>query len=148
MPRRAMTLEEFAERLNELAELKSESTAIGVTDAEAAAYALVLEYGSIAGQRPWPHPGERTVAAVNPETGSVVVVSARAPQGFIRVRASQFLNELRHELAEPVDWLDPQALGQHLGRAGQAATTAALEQIRSALPRDSGRLARSLEIVD
>jgi hypothetical protein len=146
MPAQSLTLDEFSERLRELAALKPRGMAISVNDAAAAAYARVLEYGSIAGQKPWPHPGKHTVTAVDPSSGAEVVVSAQAPQGFIRVQAPQFLSQLRNEITAPVNWLDADALGQRLDQAVKSAATAALEQIRSAAPRDSGRLARSLEI--
>jgi len=148
MPAPRLSLDELGARFDEVASLVNRTAAIGATDAQAAAYARVLEYGSIAGQRPWPHPGERTVAAVNPETGAQVVVSARAPQGFIRVRAPEFLNRLREMIAGPANWLDAQKLDQHFAAALQSASRQALEEMRSAVPRESGQLAQSLTIVN
>jgi hypothetical protein len=148
MPVPALSLDELAVRFDKIASLVDRTAAIGVEDAQAAAYARVLEYGSVAGQRPWPHPGEHTVAAVNPETGAQVIVSAMAPQGFIRVRAPEFLNQLREIIAGPTNWLDAQKLAQHFDAALQTASGQALEEMRSAVPRESGRLAQSLTIVN
>ncbi|MBI3484645.1 MAG: hypothetical protein HY012_05775, partial [Acidobacteria bacterium] len=122
-----ISLDELGARFEKIASVAERTTAIGVADAQAGAYARVIEYGSIAGQRPWPHPGEGTVAAVNPETGAQVVVSAQAPQGFIRVRAPEFLNQLREAVAGPADWLDAQELDQHFASALQSAAAHALE---------------------
>jgi hypothetical protein len=148
MPVPTFSLDELGARFDEIASLVDRTAAIGVADAQAAAYARVLEYGSIAGQRPWPRPGEHTVTAVDSETGEKVVVSARAPQGFIRARAPEFLNLLREMIADPANWLDAQKLDQHFAAALQSASEYALEEMRSAVPRESGQLARSLTIVN
>lgn len=148
MPVPTLSLDELGARFDEIASLVNRTAAIGVTDTQAAAYARVLEYGSITGQRPWPHAGERTVAAVDPDTGAQVVVSAQAPQGFIRVRAPEFLNRLREMVAGPANWLDAQKLDQHFATALHSASKQALEEMRSTVPRESGQLARSLTIVN
>lgn len=142
-----ISLDELGDRFEAIASVTNRTASIGVTNAKAAAYARVLEYGSIAGQRPWPNPGERTVAVVNPETGARVVVSARAPQGFIRVRAPEFLNQLREAIAGPANWMDAQELDQHFATALQSASAHTLEKMRAAVPRESGQFAQSLIIV-
>lgn len=101
MPARELTLEELGQRLEALAQLASKRAGVGVADPEAAGYARVLEFGSLAGRLPWSKPGPRTVLAIDPETGAQVVVSAQAPQGFIRVRAPEFLEALRLRLTTP-----------------------------------------------
>ena len=143
----AMTIDELAERLEALSLVASKSVAIVVSNPDAARYARVLEYGSIAGQQPWPHPGPRTVLAVDPETGAQVVVSAQAPQGFIRVRAPQFLDGLLREAGQPLDWLDAAAVETQLADAVRRAAQSALDELRGAAPRDSGKLAQSLAIL-
>jgi hypothetical protein len=148
MPVPTLSLDELGARFDRIASLADRSAAIGVADTQIAAYARVLEYGSIAGQRPWPHPGERTVAAVDPESGAQVVVSALAPQGFIRVRAPEFLNQLREAIAGQSDWLDAKKLDRNFSSAVQSAAAHALEEMRAAVPRESGRLAQSLTIVN
>jgi hypothetical protein len=148
MPVPKLSLDELGARFEKIASLVDCTAAIGVADAQAAAYARVLEYGSIAGQRPWPHPGEITVAAVDPETGEAVVVSTQAPQGFIRVRAPEFLDRLRESIAGQADWLDAKKLDRNFSSAVQSAAAHALEEMRAAVPRKSGRLAQSLTIVD
>ena len=148
MPARTISLDELSDRFGQLVSVGDRSVGIGIADASVAAYARVLEYGSIAGQRPWAHPGERTVAAVNPETGAQVVVSAQAPQGFIRVRVPEFLNQLREQIANQSDWLNAGELDRNLGLAIQSVAAQAQEDLRAVLPRDSGRLAQSLTIVN
>ena len=146
MPARTITLDELGERFDQLSFVAGRSSGVGVVDAQAAAYARVLEYGSVAGERPWPHPGERTVAAVDPETGAQVVVSTQAPQGFIRMRAPEFMDQLRNAIAAPTDWLDAESLSGHFAAAVQSISARALEEMRAAVPRDTGRLAQSLTI--
>ena len=148
MPAQKLSLYELGARFDQIASLVHRTAAVGVTDDQAATYARVLEYGSVAGQRPWPHPGELTVAAVDPRTGTQVVVSARAPQGFIRVRVPEFLNQLREAIAGHADWLDAKKLDRNFSSAVQSAAAHALEVMRGAVPRESGRLAQSLTIVN
>lgn len=148
MPAPRLSLDELGARFEKIASVAGRSAGIGVTDAQAAAYARVLEYGSITGQRPWPQPGERTVAAVDPDTGAQVVVSAQAPQGFIRVRAPEFLNQLREQISGQADWLDAKKLDKHFAAAVQSSAASALEEMRAAVPRESGHLAQSLTIVN
>ena len=147
MPARELTLEELGQQLEALAQLAPKRAGVGVADPEAARYVRVLEYGSIAGQPPWPKPGPRTVLAIDPETGAQVVVSAQAPQGFIRVRMPEFLEALRSRLAAPVDWLDIAAVDDYLTTGVRDAAADALELLRAAVPRDSGRTAESLTLV-
>ncbi len=148
MPARTISLEKLGDRFDQLSSVGDRSASIGIADAQAAAYARALEYGSITGQRPWPHPGEHTVAAVDPETGAQVVVSAKAPQGFIRVRAPEFLQQLRESIAGQADWLDAQKLDKHFASALQSTAALALEEVRATVPRESGKLAQSLTIVN
>ncbi|MGH9817984.1 MAG: hypothetical protein ACRD6I_18110 [Candidatus Acidiferrales bacterium] len=147
MPKRAITFDELAARFAALASVPGAKAALGVEDQEVAAYARVLEYGSVAGQPPWPRPGTRTTLAVDPESGARVVVSLQAPQGFIRAQAPAFPAVIASALAAPADWLDADAVQSHLERALRDATQAALERIRAAAPRDSGRLAESLQVL-
>jgi len=148
MPSRTISLDELSDRFEQLSSVRDRSAGIGVADASVAAYARVLEYGSIAGQRPWPHPGEATVAAIDPDTGAQVVVSAKAPNGFIRVQAPEFLNQLREAISGQANWLNVGELDRNFGLAVHSVAEQALEKMRAALPRDSGRLAQSLTIVN
>ena len=147
MPTGELTLEELGKRLEALAQLAPKRAGIGVADSEVGRYVRVLEFGSIAGQPPWPRPGPRTVLAIDPETGAQVVVSAQAPQGFIRVRIPEFLEALRLRLAAPTDWLDTAAVDDYLTTSVQEAAAVALESLRAAVPRDSGQTAESLTLV-
>jgi hypothetical protein len=143
-----LSLEQFAERLDALAEISSVEIFIAVADAKAARYARALEFGSVSGEKPWPAPGPRTVTAVNPDTGEQVVVSAQAPQGFVRVRAAEFRSALVDEMLRAADWLDAAALNAHLADALRRSAAAALDELRRAAPRNSGRFAASLALVE
>jgi len=148
MARRTLTLSELPALLDAMGQVTARYVSIGVTDPAVARYARVLEYGSIAGQKPWPQPGEKTVLAQNPDTGAAVVVTAQAPQGYIRVNAPAFLRELNNRIADPADWLDPGETADHLERATAAATAAALNRLRQLIPQESGRLRESLRVFD
>lgn len=147
MPRAEFTLGSLAERFAALEFVRPAAMGIATADAQAAAIARVLEFGSIAGRRPWPRPGPRTVLAVDPETGASVVVAAQAPGGFIRIHARAAVEELARELAAPAGWLDGDDIESHLSASVARAADAMLARIRAAVPRDSGRLAASLSVV-
>lgn len=143
MPEKTLTLEELQQRLESLAGVAGAQAAVGIRDSEVAAYARALEFGSIAGQPPWPAPGPRTTLAVDPETGAQVVLSTQAPQGFV----PQFPAVIANELSGAVNWLDSAAVQSHIARAVQRSAQDVLQRLRDAAPRDSGRLAESLEVL-
>lgn len=142
-----LTLAEFFEQLGRLADVAAKHVAIGTRDSEAAIILRVLEFGSVAGQRPWPRPGPRTVRAIDPETGAAVVASAQAPQGFIRVRAAQFLDTLRGELTLPIDWLSAEDVQRNVERAGTIAAQKALVELHGAVPKAWAKFAQSLSLL-
>jgi hypothetical protein len=144
MARLKITLSELLGRFERLRETEGASAYIGMRDPEAGVVARVLEFGSVAGQKPWPRPAARTVTAVNPDTGATVVVSAQAPQGYIRVRAPQMAALLREHLPAPLDWLDAAAVEEQIRSAVRLTALAALEELRGAVPADSGDLRDSL----
>jgi hypothetical protein len=146
MPDTPLTLDEFETVLDELTGLAGASAVVGTKDEEAGRILRVLEYGSVAGEKPWPAPGPRTTLAVHPETGDEVVVSAQAPQGFVRVQVPAMASVLRAALARPGDWLKATAAQQQIEEAVTEAAETALAGLRATVPRDSGRLAASLEI--
>ncbi len=141
-----MELKELQNRMEEMAAVAPAQAAIGTNSEKTGQILRALEFGSVEGQRPWPHPGAKTVLAVNPETGQQVVVSAQAPQGFIRVRAAEFADSLLRELARPAPWLDTSGTQAHLERAVKAAAESALAAIQNSAPRDSGKLVKSLVV--
>ena len=148
MARRTLTLSELPALLDAMGQVTVQAVSIGVADPAVARYARVIEYGSIAGQKPWPQPGAKTVLAQDPETGAAIVVSAQAPHGYIRVSASAFLRELNNRIAGPADWLDPEETTSHLAGATAAAAKAVLDRLRQLIPQGSGRLRDSLQVLD
>jgi len=148
MAGRTLTLSELPALLDAMGQVTGRYVSIGVTDPAVARYARVLEYGSIAGQKPWPQPGAETVLAQNPQTGTTVVVSAQAPLGFIRVSVPALLRDLNNHIASPTDWLDPEKATNHLVLATLAAAKAALDRLRQLIPQGSGKLRESLQVLD
>lgn len=142
-----MTLEQLQNLLAQMSRVVGAGAGISVRDAQTARVARVLEFGSVAGHAPWPHPGKRTVLAIDPETGTQVVVSAQAPQGFIRAQAAGFLDNLRAGLSQPANWLDAADAQERLDQAMRTAAEGAVARMRAAAPRDSGRFAESLQVV-
>lgn len=147
MPAYRFTLGELHQRFESMASLAAARATIGIRDPEVAAYARALEYGSLAGQRPWPSPGPRTTLAIDPETGAHVVVSAQAPQGFVRVQAPAFADVVVHELTVPADWLNAGAAQSHIAGALRRAAQDVLQRLQEAVP-NSGRLAENLQVLD
>lgn len=141
-------LQEFDDLLARLEKTEGARAAIGVRDPAIAAYARVLEFGSLLGAKPWPNAGPRTTSAVDPETGTAMVVSAQAPAGFIRIHAAEMREAVASELGGVAGWLDPEELSGRIASALRAATTSAVAILRSAVPRDSGELARAIEKLD
>lgn len=148
MPTRGLTLAELYARLEGLSDVSGSHFAIGVQDPAVARYARALEYGSVVGRPPWPRPGPRTTLAVDPESGATIVVSAQAPQGFIRGQAPAFPALAADALAAAVDWLDRDAVQAHIARTTRQAAEATLARMQAAVPRDSGKLAASLTILN
>jgi hypothetical protein len=147
MPGKTLTLEQLQQRLAALVNVADAEAAIGVRDFDVATYARVLEYGSVAGRPPWATPGPRTTLAVDPHTGAQVVVSTQAPQGFIRLQAPQFPAVIAEEMRASLDWLDSAVVQSHIAEAARRSAQEALQRLRAAAPRQSGRLAESLEVL-
>jgi hypothetical protein len=143
-----LSFDQLADQFEALAAIPAPpAAAIGVDDADAARYVRALEFGSVAGERPWPRPGPRTTLAVNPQTGEQVVVSAQAPQGFIRPSLTQFIEAMVREIVRPVNWLNAGEIEAHLADALRRSAESALATLKQSAPRDSGRLADSLRVV-
>ena len=117
MPDRLITFDELDERLQAFAKANNAHIEVGVRDPEVGRYARVLEYGSVAGQPPWPRPGARTTLAIDPESGTRVVVSLQAPQGFIRAQAPRIASLVQEELSASADWLNVDMVNAHIARA-------------------------------
>ncbi len=139
-----LSIEDLARQLRDAATVQSRSAVIGAADAESGIIARVLEFGSIAGEPPWPRPGPRTTLALDPDTGAQVVVSLRLPHGVIRLQRPQMLQVLLDSLRGSAGWLDAQRiepdLDRNLGRAGEEIAA----QLRGALAGISGRVAGSI----
>lgn len=141
-----LDLESLADALDALATVSSVEAAVGVGDPDAARYVRILEYGSISGRQPWPHPGARTVLAVNPETGQTIVASAQAPQGFIRTNLPAMARALLTEMEDLVFDFRAESLQQSLEASVRNAASDAAELLRAAVPKDTGAVAQHLQV--
>jgi len=148
MAKRMLTLGELPELLGAMENVIGKTASIGIADPELARIARVLEYGSIAGQKPWLRPGEKTVLAQDPITGTTVVVSAQAPRGFIRVTAPAILRDLKNRIAGIGNWLDPEGTNQRSEATVAEAAKIGLDHIRQLIPQESGQLRDSLQVLD
>ncbi len=141
-----MTLEELQGRFDRMANLKRAAVSIEATNADTGKVIRVLEFGSVSGQSPWPHPGPKTVLAVNPDTGAQIVVSAKMPTGFVRMQAKSFVSQLKNTLAGGNDWLDATTTNEHLDRALEAAGNSTLAALRHLLSQTSSRIRDALRV--
>lgn len=147
MPAQALTLSDLGKRFEELAGAVPSAVSIGVTDPEVSRYARAIEFGSLLGERPWPHPGPRTTLAVDSESGAQVVVSAEVPHGFIRVQAPSFVEALRYGMSGPANWFSVSEVNARISASVRQAGELALERLRAALPDRFTRLKQSLAVL-
>ncbi len=148
MAARTLSLGELPGLLGNMEKVARKTVSIGIANPEMAAVARLLEYGSIAGQKPWPRSGEKTVLVQGPTTGAAVVVSAQAPRGFIRITAPEILRELATGIGHVSDWLDPEEINRRSQAAVAEAAKSGLDRLRQLVPHDSGQLRNSLEVLD
>lgn len=139
-----VVLENLDEVLVELNQ-KDQVISSGVASiGEAAAYALVWEWGSARISEPGPN----TCIGVNPD-GSSVILSVQAPFGYISINEPLYWAILEAELKK-IKFGNSSIEGL-LDELQQAALRAAEEFVpilRSAAPKDSGALRDSIQVVD
>ena len=112
-----------------------------VSEGDAAAYALVWEWGNARQTKA----GPKTVQGVNPD-GETVWLSIQAPMGYIRVNEAEYIKILQNQL-EAMD-LGSLETGEEIrkGMEEASAKAAALiaEVIKEYVPVDSGDLRDSI----
>lgn len=133
-----------------LDEFKSASTVETVrggviSEGDAAAYALVWEWGNARQTKE----GPRTVLGINPD-GETVWLSTQAPFGYIRIHSdemdailTQALSEINFDKAETAD-----DFLEEIKAASMVASDKIAELIRSVAPIDSGALRESIVPAD
>lgn len=147
MARQKLTLDQLAQRLEQMASVQGVRAGIGTEDAESAAILRALEFGSISGEKPWPHAGPQTVLAVDQETGAQVVVSAKSPHGFLRSLAPEIMDRLRGAVVQPANWFEPEEAQGHLRESLRTVAAEALAQARAAIPSSSQKIRNNLVLI-
>lgn len=116
-----------------------------VSEGDAAAYALVWEYGNARQTKE----GPKTVKGVNPD-GEEVWLSVQAPFGYIRIHEPAFLQILQEKLGT-IDFSDSvsaKEVREAIKKASASAAEQIAELIRESAPIDSGDLRESIQAAD
>jgi len=112
-------------------------------EGEAAAYALVWEWGNARQTQP----GPKTTLGVNPD-GERVYLSIQAPTGYIRVLTPQFLAALQEEMGRVrFTSASTGAVTDALEKAAIRTARRIAELIREHAPVDSGELHDDIKVV-
>ncbi len=128
-------------------ELKEQSGLVeaGVkVEGDAAAYALVWEWGNIRQQRI----GPKTTLGTNPD-GKRVYLSIQAPTGYIRVNTPSFLAALKEELAKvKFSNVSTGRVSAELEKAAKRTAARMRDIIREHAPVDTGELHDDIKVVN
>lgn len=120
-------------------EIKSGVAVVG----DAAAYALVWEWGNLRQQKS----GPKTVLGTNPD-GEMVWLSSQAPFGWIRLHEDEYWDALKHELSKAkFDQPNAHAMTLELEKRAFNASKLIAEIMKEAAPKDSGDLADAVVAV-
>lgn len=111
---------------------------------DAAAYALVWEWGNIRQTQP----GPKTVVGINPD-GTSVWLSSQAPLGYIRVNEPKYWNIIKNVL-QKLDFNQPngKALRRDLEFCARTIAQKMVEVTQETVPVDKGDLHDSLRAVN
>lgn len=110
---------------------------------DAAAYALVWEFGNVRQEQP----GPKTVQGTNPD-GKTVWLSTQAPFGYVRVNEPYFWQVIEERMARiDYDQHNAASLTKAFERAATDIAKAMARQIRDTVPVDSGALQDSIRVV-
>ncbi len=140
------TVKELEKVFNSLKDAAKEGPVRGgvISEGDAAAYALVWEWGNARQTQS----GPKTVLGTNPD-GDSVWLSIQAPTGYIRVNEDEYIRILEDQLGQ-MD-LDL-TTGDQIRKAMIAASAIAAERIadviRENAPKDSGDLRDSITAAD
>ena len=111
---------------------------------DAAAYALVWEWGNLRQTRE----GPRTIQGTNPD-GSEVWLSSQAPFGYIRVNEARYWGIVQEVLANVnMDQTNSRAMSQELKRAAREIIKRMVAVTQETVPVDRGDLHDSLRPVN
>lgn len=113
-------------------------------DGEAAAYALVWEWGNVHQTQI----GPKTTLGVNPD-GERVYLSIQAPTGYIRVNTPLFMAALKEELSRvKFSNVSTGGVSQELEKAAKRTARRWVDIIRQHVPVDTGQLHDEIQVVN
>lgn len=116
-----------------------------VSEGDAAAYALVWEWGNARQAKE----GPKTVKGMNPD-GEEVWLSVQAPFGYIRIHEPAFIKIIEERLSE-IDFSETVTAKQvrdEMKKASAAAAEMIADILRESVPKDSGDLRESIQAAD
>jgi bacteriophage HK97-gp10 putative tail-component len=116
-----------------------------VSEGDAAAYALVWEWGNARQTKE----GPKTVLGINPD-GEQVWLSIQAPFGYIRINEPEYVHIVMQEL-DRMDLSDTENADDILAEMQKASAVAGeriAELIRQVAPIDTGALRESIQAAD
>jgi hypothetical protein len=116
-----------------------------ISEGDAAAYALVWEWGNARQTKQ----GPKTVKGQNPD-GEEVWLSIQAPFGYIRIHEPEFVRIIEFQLGN-TDFSSAETgkeIRDEMKRASAAAAAMIAEVLRDVAPKDSGALRESIGPAD
>jgi hypothetical protein len=116
-----------------------------VSEGDAAAYALVWEWGNARQTKQ----GPKTVKGMNPD-GSEVWLSIQAPSGYIAIHEPEFLQIINYQLGQ-IDFSEAETgkeIRDEMKKASANAARMIAEIIKDFAPVDKGTLRESIEAAD
>lgn len=116
-----------------------------ISEGDAAAYALVWEWGNARQTKE----GPKTVKGINPD-GEEVWLSVQAPFGYIRIHEPDFIRIIENKLEE-IDLSDAvtgKQVRQEMMKASSAAAEQIADMLREFAPKDKGGLRESIGPAD
>ena len=141
-----LAVKDIKKTLDEFTKASEEGPVRGgvASEGDASAYALVWEWGNARQTKK----GPKTVLGINPD-GKQVWLSIQAPQGYIRLHTSDYLDILEKELAEAdFENLDAESIRLEMKLVCSRAAEKMAELIKDTVPVDSGELRDSIKAMD
>lgn len=115
-----------------------------ISEGDAAAYALVWEWGNARQVKK----GPKTVQGTNPD-GDTVWLSIQAPYGYVRIHEEQYVKMLEEELGDAdFGGMGGDEILQALRKVSLLASNRCAQLIRETVPVDSGDLRDSIVAAD
>lgn len=144
IPYPTILFDKLDEFMLEFEEQDQEVEAGVVVSGEAAAYALVWEWGNSRQVQK----GKKTTLGINPD-GQRAWLSIQAPYGYIRIHQGEYWNFIQEELEKArFDSPDTGVISDELRRVAIRAAKRIAELIRTTAPVDTGELRSDIQVVE